>query len=237
MAEEFSAEDGKEKMNKIKALSIINKILPLIICLVLTLSITIGVSAEETEGEAVIDTQNDLTTESANADDGAKKEDDLIENSNLFDEIYSVLEANADKIFSILAFLGTLVVGIAYKSSLIPLLRNALSRLKASIDKVQEDNDKNNLANSDKFTEISGSISKINEALAENSSQLGRIKWEFETYEQLLREREAMKTLLGGQIDLLYAIFMSSALPQYQKDEIGDKIQKMREELSEYENE
>ena len=52
----------------------------------------------------------------------------------------------------------------------------------------------------------------------------------------ILAERESMRTILLGQVDMLYAIFMSSALPQYQKDEIGIKIQEMREELASYEN-
>ena len=44
-----------------------------------------------------------------------------------------------------------------------------------------------------------------------------------------------MRTILAGQIDMLYSIFMSSGLPQYQKDEIGEKIKEMREELKSYE--
>ena len=56
-----------------------------------------------------------------------------------------------------------------------------------------------------------------------------------ENYSKLLAERQTIRTVLLGQIDMLYAIFMSSALPQYQKDEIGIKIQEMREELASYE--
>ena len=40
---------------------------------------------------------------------------------------------------------------------------------------------------------------------------------------------------LISQVDMLYAIFMSSALPQYQKDEVGARIKEMREELEKYE--
>ena len=41
-----------------------------------------------------------------------------------------------------------------------------------------------------------------------------------------------MRLVIEGQIDMLYAIFMSSALPQYQKDEIGERIKLMREVLN-----
>ena len=155
--------------------------------------------------------------------------------SNIFDELYSKLEDNSDKIFSILAFIGTLVVGIGYKSGLLPLLRDALSRLKASIDLVKEDGDKNNLITKEKFSDINRSIDIINESIEKNTDELTRIKWQFEGYEELCAERESMRLILLNQVDMLYAIFMSSALPQYQKDEIGEKIKSMREELLIYE--
>lgn len=153
---------------------------------------------------------------------------------NIFEEIYSVIEINADKIFSILAFIGTIVVSVGYKSGLLPLLRDALSKLKGAIDNVKEDGERNNQLTSDKITEINKSIDDINESLKKNSEELSRIEWQFEGYEELCRERQSMKALIEGQIDMLYAIFMSSALPQYQKDEIGVKIGEMREELKSY---
>ena len=67
------------------------------------------------------------------------------------------------------------------------------------------------------------------------SRSLENMELHRENYSKLLAEREAIRTVLLGQIDMLYAIFMSSALPQYQKDEIGLKIQEMREELESYE--
>lgn len=251
-------------MKKNKAISIIKGILPIIICVAITLSLSIGVSAESVEDYGEIteviteeaqpgaenntDAENDSDTTTSPLSDGesdlkndenqrenTKNQDTLAENPNIFDEIYSLLEVNADKIFSALAFISTLVVALLYKSRLIPLLRDALSRLKASIDSAQEENNKNSIQNSGKIDEISSSVANINLALEENSKQIGRIKWEFEGYSELLRERSAMRTLLESQIDLLYAIFMTSALPQYQKDEIGEKIQKMREELAAYE--
>jgi hypothetical protein len=53
-------------------------------------------------------------------------------------------------------------------------------------------------------------------------------------YGEVAKERATLKLILQNQIDMLYAIFQSSALPQYQKEEIGVKIQRMREELASY---
>ena len=38
---------------------------------------------------------------------------------------------------------------------------------------------------------------------------------------------------MKAQVDMLYEIFMSSSLPQYQKDSVGEKISSMRKSLSE----
>lgn len=156
---------------------------------------------------------------------------------NIFSEIYAEIEINADKIFSVLAFLGTLIVGVGYKRGLLPLLRDALSKLKGSIDLAKEENDKNSLLAESKMDDISQAISEIKVGLTKSNEELERINWQFESYEELLCEREKLKCILKGQMDMLYAIFMSSSLPQYQKDEIGAKIAEMREELSDYEAE
>ena len=65
--------------------------------------------------------------------------------------------------------------------------------------------------------------------------ELSLIEGKVKDYDLLHRERETVKLLLEEQINMLYTIFLSSSLPQYQKDEIGVRIQSMREELASYE--
>lgn len=202
----------------------------------LLLSFGIAVCAEENGGENTAEGGDYIeipSAESAENGDGVEllpENDDISgENAgNIFEEIYSAAEENADKIFSILAFIGTLVVGVGYKSGFIPLLRDALSKLKAAIDGVKADGEINNAITESKMNEICLSVENI-------SRTLGDMEFHVENYSKLLAERKTIRTVLLGQIDMLYAIFMSSALPQYQKDEIGIKIQEMREELASYE--
>jgi len=144
---------------------------------------------------------------------------------NVFDQIYATAEENADKIFAGLAFIGTLVVSIGYKSGLLPLLRDALSKLKLAIDGVKADGELNKALTESRMNEISQTVNSTD-------LRLSNIEEMLEGYELIREEREAMRIILEGQIDMLYAIFMSSALPQYQKDEIGEKIKDMREELA-----
>ena len=116
-------------------------------------------------------------------------------------------------------------------------MRDALSKLKGSIDLAKEESDKNNLITESKIDDINTAINEIRDGLTKSNEELSRINWQFESYSELLLEREKLKCILKGQMDMLYAIFMSSSLPQYQKDEIGEKIAGLREELLDYETE
>jgi hypothetical protein len=206
---------------------------------------TVYMAAEENSYDENADTKSQDTTEEILGEDiGAEVEEspldengsdkNILSSENIFEDIYRMLEQNADKIFSILAFVGSIIIGVGYKSGLLPLLRDAISKLKGSIDRVKEDNDTSNRENGEKIKNITTAITEINDTLTRNTEEIARIEWQFESYEEMRREREKMRLVIEGQIDMLYAIFMSSALPQYQKDEIGTKISKMKEELSCY---
>ena len=45
-----------------------------------------------------------------------------------------------------------------------------------------------------------------------------------------------LRLVVDTQIDMLYDIFMSSALPQYQKDAVGERIAKMKGAIRENAN-
>ena len=46
-------------------------------------------------------------------------------------------------------------------------------------------------------------------------------------------DRDRLTTVVNEQIEMLYDIFMTAALPQYQKDAVGERIAKMKEALRE----
>ena len=230
--------------------AIISKIKPILVSLMLIFCLSQGVLASADEGK-IDNTDSSYTYEAESStevngegeytEEYIEKNEDLQDKlphkENIFNEIYGELEGNADKIFSILAFLGTLVVGVGYKRGFVPLLRDALSKLKGSIDLAKEESDKNNLITESKIDDINTAINEIRDGLTKSNEELSRINWQFESYSELLLEREKLKCILKGQMDMLYAIFMSSSLPQYQKDEIGEKIAELREELLDYETE
>ena len=190
------------------------------ISICLALSINLGVWANDSD---IPQNSIDGGEYTENYEENGYESGDITQ--NVFDQIYASAEENADKIFAGLAFLGTLVVGIGYKSGLLPLLRDALSKLKLAIDGVKADGELSKALTENKMAEIS-------KAVEESNLRLANIEESLAEYEALRDEREKIKVLLEGQIDMLYAIFMSSSLPQYQKDEIGERIQTLREVLS-----
>ena len=57
-----------------------------------------------------------------------------------------------------------------------------------------------------------------------------------ESREQALKTQDMRKVMIA-QIDMLYDIFMSSGLPVYQKDEVSERVRKMKIVLTDAEGE
>ena len=195
---------------------------------------TADVNNNSTADTADVDNNSTADTDEGNAPPENTTPTGVVE-ANPFEEIYNLGVENADKIFSVLAFLGTLIVGIGYKSGFLPLLRDALSKLKSAIDTAKEESDKNTVFTAEKMQALTAEVESIGQSLEEQSREIARIQWQFEGYDALIKERQALRLTLEGQMDMLYAIFMQSTLPKYQKDEIGERISKLREELKSYE--
>lgn len=210
-------------MKKEKIFKIISPLIIIILMMSLLFSFNLSISAEENEviQEETLEGGDFTPDESENTEVGGGQI------ANIFEKIYSNVEENADKIFSALAFIATLVIGIFYKSGLLPLLKDALSKIKGSIDKAKEAEELHNKDTNDKIDAISETVSQM-------EKQINKIELGVEDYEKLVKERETMRLILSSQVDMLYAIFISSSLPEYQKEEIGLKIQRMREELIAY---
>lgn len=150
---------------------------------------------------------------------------------SIFDEIYGAVMANADKILSAMAFCGTLIVGFAYKRGLLPLLGKAMNAISKSVDGIKEDGIRSAQSTEERLTNIDASINEIRESSAVTGASISDIEEHISRYDEAMAQYSAMKTVMSAQTDMLYAVFMSSALPQYQKEEIGERIVEMRKEL------
>lgn len=192
-----------------------SKIITLILILTLCLSLFSLFASAETD-DNITDTTVDTTEE-----------------ENIFSLVFDLIGQRSTEIFSALALIASLILAYAYKKGLYPLLKNALGALNGSVEKLKESKD-NELEETGRLCEAVkerlGSFEELLDALAD---KLNTVEEELNTSEANKNGR--LNAVLSTQIDLLYDVFMSSSLPQYQKDAVGQRVLKMKEELKEYE--
>lgn len=173
------------------------------------------VLAEDLSEEINVTNTEDLSNEDIN-----NKEE------NTFNEIYLSISENSDKIFSLFSFLGTIIIAIIYKKGLMPGLKKAVSSVSDALSAIKKESEKTSAESS----EYRGQINSLSEKTEEAITELECLREEL-SVEKSSRERGVLMRLLYGQIELLSDIFMSSSLPEYKKEEVGTRINKMKEAM------
>lgn len=188
------------------------------VCLIITIALTLSLSVTAFASDEAIETTETDT-------DG-----------NGFSEAFNLVAENSDKIFSILAFVSSIAVALAYKKGLIPIINQGLSAMKKSADNFEAGAGESLIKAekaigflTDRFVSCENTVDSISASLSQLSERLLNIENEKD-------ERETFKTVMLSQIDMLYDIFMQSGLPQYSKDALGEKVAKMKKSLSLGEN-
>ena len=209
-------------------MKLIKRIFLLICALTLVGTLTVTSLASEVENEELAYAESEITEE--NLDTGAAQEPDATE-VNPFESAFSLVCDYSSEIFSALAFVGTLIVAHFYKKGMLPTLKGALTGVSRSLGAVSDKTEAALSPISERAEAISDTIDSIKGVVDTLSSSLLRVEGELSALCEGDRERAAYKTIMLSQVEMLYDIFMSSALPQYKKDEIGERIAAMREEL------
>lgn len=152
--------------------------------------------------------------------------------SNVFEEIYDTAISHSDTILSALAFIGSLVLAIAYRKGMLPLLRGGIGkigeeigRLKSSAEAFYEGNEKKLGRAYESIERAEGLFSSLSDRLAVLEEELAAQSADRAHYSE-------MRIVMGAQIDMLYEIFMASSLPAYQKESVGEKICEMKRALA-----
>lgn len=165
----------------------------------------------------------------------ADEEDEADENP--FAAFFGVVSGYATEILSALTLVGSLILAYAYKKGLIPLISGGIKALGGAVTKIKDSAERAEGASKElgeslcqRLSAAEACLGKISEALESTAATLDKIK---------LDEGERLKTtlVLTAQIDMLYELFMSSALPQYKKDEVGERISEMRRAVAELDTE
>ena len=185
------------------------KILNLLIILAITLSI-FTVTALASDGEAV--------TESGNA--------------TFFEQIYTQALLHSDKILSALAFLGSLLLAFAYKKGILPLIRGGLSAITNAVGTLKEESEKANEISEKALSEAKAKLEATEASLSELCLKLEMLEQELKEAKNEQTKANDVKMVLESQTELLYEIFMSSSIPAYLKESVGEKINAMKKKLN-----
>ena len=169
---------------------------------------------------------------SASADgveDGTNTEDTA---ANVFETVYAEISAYSGEILCALTFVGSVVLAIAYKKGLLPIVKGSLLTISNTVSKMKESASETAQRGIElgKYIEDSlGYTKEAIESLAERVHALDvAIGEKLASESEMRKEKEALRLILASQIDMLYDVFMSAALPQYQKDMIGERYANMK---------
>ena len=189
------------------------------------------------ESDDALTATDNADVNAAITDDGESAEKLEETNANPGEAILSAITSHSGEILSLLAFIGSIILAFAYKLGLTPLIRGTLSSMLSSVgvlkDSVASSDEKCSLAVSrleSRLTDTEDIIKRLDEAIALTSE---KIKAE----ESSKGERADLRLIMQMQINMLYDIFMTSALPQYEKDAVGERISAMNKILTNREKE
>ena len=146
---------------------------------------------------------------------------------NVFTEIYNAVCENSADILSLLSFAASVTVALFYKYALSPLIKGGLEKISSGVKNISGEHSKEYTALSEAQAKICANEEKIEEKLSEISQSILEVR-----DVEKPRLEKSLLTVMQAQVNMLYEIFQSSALPVYQKEAVGNMIGEMRSELS-----
>ena len=195
--------------------------------LLLIVTLTIGVcltlcSFTQNEVEA-----NEYATSDTGTDTIAVPEENEGED-NIFNKLFYEIEAYSSEILSALTFIASLAIMLCYKKGFLPLISGGINALGSGVNGLREQTSKLLGDTESLCKEISDRTASLEESSITMKEGFEKLRASVTANEKSLTEIERLKLVTECQIEMLYEIFMSAALPQYLKESVGEKISKMK---------
>lgn len=150
---------------------------------------------------------------------------------NVFEEIYNFALRHSDKILSAVAAIGSLILAVAYKRGLLPILKGALSKLTDSITKFREASECSNAEAKAALVKAEEKLLLAEKSVSNLTERLVAFEKDAESLKKTGESVSNIESTILCQIELLYEIFISSSLPLYQKEAVSQKIADMKKTL------
>ena len=213
----------------------------LIIALLLAIFSPVSVFAEKSDtakdaiyNESSVDLDVEIVTPGEKNEETSeeKTKEPAEDKESFFASLFSAVEDNLSEILSALAFVGSLIIMFSYKKGFIPLIREGLSALSGGVKAVSEKANSLNLNTEQIAGKLEQKLEDAQNLLFGMENTLAQLEISLGDLEKSKKEREMLSVVLCAEVDMLYEIFMSASLPQYLKDNVGEKIRAMKSKLS-----
>ena len=181
--------------------------------------------------------ENEVTSEQSVQIDAkdATENDDAEQPTNVFEAIYTYIFEHIGEIFSALAFAGSIVLMLCYKKGFLPILKGGISALSGGVKSLGEETKSIERHAESFFSEVSGKLAYAEELLSKMSSTLDSLSSELGDVKEREMTLKRLESVLTGEVDMMYEIFMAAALPQYLKEKVGEQVAKMHRTIEESE--
>lgn len=147
---------------------------------------------------------------------------------NPFEAVFEKVKEHSDTVFSALTLVGSIILAFTYKKGLLPSLGASLGKIGDSVKKIGDATEISIVKSEGAIIDIDSKIRGIGEIFDKVEVQIEELNNKMEDVDKEREEREITRILMRSQIDMLYDIFMTSSLPQYSKDAVGEKIAAMK---------
>ncbi len=149
------------------------------------------------------------------------------EEENIFKSIFNAFEENSDKLFSSLSFICSIIIIFAYKKGFLPLFKKGLSAIGSTVKAVEAESQKQTTSAEALSEFLSSKMAECENILEKITETIGTLEVRLLKAETESQDRNAIFNAITKEEELLYEIFMSSALPEYEKERVAKKLSDM----------
>ena len=149
-----------------------------------------------------------------------------------FSLLYETAGEHLAEILSALSAISAFTIAFCYRKGLLPILKNGIGAIGSATKKWGE-NAENYGEEAKKICENANNyIHRADKKIDELKEYFDSIEKKLAALESNAKENGQTRTVLTGQLDMLCDIFLSSSLPQFEKDRVSQRIERMKRELN-----
>ena len=182
-----------------------------------------------------IDTPTSPTIEESTDLDSESTVDGDVNESNPFAVFFEGVKTYATEIISALTLIASLILAYAYKSGLTPMITNALSNLGKLLAGMRDSVSENEKASKEITEALEARLAMAEETVDRLTAGIEAVSTSIRAEEDSTAEKKKLGEILTAQIDMMYELFISSALPEYQKEAVAERIKQMKEAIADVE--